>query len=90
LIGRFNWISRGIDGGDGAHILILIIIIDVCCLRKTFSAVLTGDNEVSPVNTDTSGKIKLFANPQQNMLDSGLSISDLNGVVRELIFTQAV
>ena len=48
---------------------------------KHFSAVLTGDNEVSPVNTDASGKIKLFANPQQNMLDYGLSISDLNGVV---------
>ena len=48
---------------------------------KHFSAVLTGDNEVPPVNTDATGKIKLFANPQQNMLDYQLSISDLNGVV---------
>jgi len=48
---------------------------------KHFSAVLTGDNEVPSVNTDATGKIKLFANPQQNMLDYQLSISDLNGVV---------
>ena len=48
---------------------------------KHFSAVLTGDNEVPPVNTDTTGKIKLFANPQQSTLDYQLSISDLNGVV---------
>jgi hypothetical protein len=48
---------------------------------KHFSAVLTGDNEVPPVNTDATGKIKLFANPQQSTLDYQLSISDLNGVV---------
>jgi hypothetical protein len=48
---------------------------------KHFSAVLTGDNEVPPVNTDATGKIKLFANPQQSTLDYQLSISDLNGVI---------
>jgi hypothetical protein len=48
---------------------------------KHFSAVLTGDNEVPPVNTDATGKIKLFANPQQSTLDYQISISDLNGVV---------
>jgi CHRD domain-containing protein len=48
---------------------------------KHFSAILTGDNEVPPVNTDATGKIKLFANPQQSTLDYQLSISDLNGVV---------
>ncbi|MGA9843016.1 MAG: CHRD domain-containing protein [Nitrososphaeraceae archaeon] len=48
---------------------------------KHFSAVLTGDNEVPPVNTDATGKIKLFANPQQSMLNYQISISDLNGVV---------
>ena len=48
---------------------------------KHFSAVLTGDNEVPPVNTDATGKIKLFANPQQNTLDYQLSISNLNGAV---------
>ena len=48
---------------------------------KHFSAVLTGDNEVPPVNTDATGKIKLFVNPQQSTLDYQLSISDLNGVV---------
>ena len=48
---------------------------------KHFSAVLTGDNEVPPVNTDATGKIKLFANPQQSTLDYQFSISDLNGVV---------
>lgn len=48
---------------------------------KQFSAVLTGDNEVPPVNTDATGKIKLIANSQQNMLDYQISISDLNGVI---------
>ena len=48
---------------------------------KHFSAVLTGDNEVPPVNTDATGKIKLFVNPQQSTLDYQFSISDLNGVV---------
>jgi hypothetical protein len=48
---------------------------------KHFTAVLTGDNEVPPVNTDATGRIKLFANPQQSALDYQLSISDLNGVV---------
>jgi len=48
---------------------------------KHFSAVLTGDNEVPPVNTDATGKIKLFVNPQQNTLDYQLSISNLNGAV---------
>ena len=48
---------------------------------KHFSAVLTGDNEIPPVNTDATGKIKLFANPQQSMLNYQISISDLNGVV---------
>ena len=47
---------------------------------KQFSAVLTGDNEVPPVNTDATGKIKLTAN-SQNLLDYQISISDLNGVV---------
>lgn len=48
---------------------------------KQFSAVLTGDKEVPPVNTDATGKIKLIANPQQSMLDYQISISDLNGVI---------
>jgi hypothetical protein len=48
---------------------------------KHFSAVFTGDNEVPPVNTDATGKIKLFVNPQQSTLDYQFSISDLNGVV---------
>jgi len=48
---------------------------------KHFSAVLTGDNEVPPVNTDATGKSQLYANPQQSTLDYQLSISDLNGVV---------
>jgi hypothetical protein len=48
---------------------------------KHFIGILTGDNEVPPVNTDATGKIRLFANSQQSTLDYQLSISDLNGVV---------
>lgn len=49
--------------------------------EKQFSAVLTGDNEVPPVNTDATGRIKLTTNSQQNALDYELSISNLNGIV---------
>jgi CHRD domain-containing protein len=49
--------------------------------EKQFSAVLTGDNEVPPVNTDAAGRIKLTTNSQQNALDYELSISNLNGIV---------
>ena len=49
--------------------------------EKQFSAVLTGDNEVPPVNTDATGRIKLTTNSQQNTLDYELSISNLNGIV---------
>lgn len=49
--------------------------------EKQFSTVLTGDNEVPPVNTDATGRIKLTTNSQQNALDYELSISNLNGIV---------
>ena len=49
--------------------------------EKQFSAVLTGDNEVPPVNTDAAGRIELTTNSQQNALDYELSISNLNGIV---------
>jgi CHRD domain len=48
---------------------------------KHFSAVLTGENEVPPVDTQATGRIKLIANPQQSALDYQISLSDLNGVV---------
>ena len=48
---------------------------------KHFSAVLTGENEVPPVDTQATGRIKLIANPQQSVLDYQISLSDLNGVV---------
>jgi hypothetical protein len=48
---------------------------------KEFSARLTDDNEVPPVDTDATGRIKLTANSQQDALDYQLSISNLNGVV---------
>jgi hypothetical protein len=50
---------------------------------KEFSARLTGDKEVPPVNTDATGRIKLTANRQQDAdaLGYQLSVSNLNGVV---------
>lgn len=49
--------------------------------EKQFRALLTGDNEVPPVDTQAIGKIKLIANPQQTALNYQISLSDLNGVV---------
>lgn len=48
---------------------------------KQFSAVLTGDNEVPPVNTEATGRIKLIANSQESALDYQISLSNLNGLV---------
>jgi CHRD domain len=48
---------------------------------KIFSARLTGDKEVPPVDTDATARIRLIANSQQNALDYRLSVSNLNGVV---------
>jgi CHRD domain-containing protein len=48
---------------------------------KQFSAVLTGDNEVPPIDTEATGRIKLIANSQQSALDYQLSLSNVNGVV---------
>jgi hypothetical protein len=48
--------------------------------EKEFSARLTGDKEVPPVDTDITGRIRLTANAQQDALDYQLSISNLNGV----------
>src|SRR6185312_3218718 len=48
---------------------------------KQFRAVLTGDNEVPPVDTQATGRIKIVPNPQQTALDFQISLSDLNGVV---------
>ncbi|HEY7083141.1 MAG TPA: CHRD domain-containing protein [Nitrososphaeraceae archaeon] len=48
---------------------------------KQFSAILTGENEVPPVDTEATGRIKLIANPQQSTLDYQISLSNLNGIV---------
>jgi hypothetical protein len=48
---------------------------------KQFRALLTGDNEVPPVDTQATGRIKIVPNPQQTALDYQISLSDLNGVV---------
>jgi Cu/Zn superoxide dismutase len=47
---------------------------------KEFSARLTGDKEVPPVDTDATGRVRLTANSQQDALDYQLSVSNLNGV----------
>jgi Cu/Zn superoxide dismutase len=49
-------------------------------LGKEFSARLTGDKEVPPVDSDATGRIRLTANSQQDALDYQLSVSNLNGV----------
>jgi CHRD domain len=46
-----------------------------------FSARLTGDKEVPPVDTDATARMRLIANSQQDALDYRLSVSNLNGVV---------
>ncbi|HJT49031.1 MAG TPA: CHRD domain-containing protein [Nitrososphaeraceae archaeon] len=48
---------------------------------KQFSTVLTGDNEVPPIDTEATGRIRLNANSQQSELVYQLSISNLNGMV---------
>jgi Cu/Zn superoxide dismutase len=48
---------------------------------KQFSARLTGDNEVPPVNKDATGRIRITVNSQQDALDYQLSLSSLKGVV---------
>jgi hypothetical protein len=48
---------------------------------KQFSAVLTGDNEVPPIDTQATGRIKIVPNPEQTALDFQIYLSDLNGVV---------
>jgi hypothetical protein len=47
---------------------------------KIFSARLTGDKEVPPVDTDATARIRLTSNSQDS-LDYQLSVSNLNGVV---------
>ena len=46
-----------------------------------FSARLSGDNEVPQVNTDSTGRIRLVVNSQQDALDYQISLSNLNGIV---------
>jgi hypothetical protein len=48
---------------------------------KIFSARLTGDREVPPVDTDATARIRLIANSQQDGLDYRLSVSNINGVI---------
>jgi CHRD domain-containing protein len=48
---------------------------------KIFSARLTGDKEVPPVDTDATARIRLISNSQQDALDYRISVSNLNGIV---------
>ena len=48
---------------------------------KIFSARLTGDREVPPVDTDATARIRLIANSQQGGLDYRLSVSNINGLI---------
>jgi CHRD domain len=48
---------------------------------QKFSAIMTGDKEVPPVSTDTTGTIKVVANSQQQTLDYDLTLTNLNGVI---------
>jgi CHRD domain len=46
-----------------------------------FSARLTGDNEVPPVDTDARGRVRLVVNSAQDAVDYQISFSNLNGIV---------
>jgi len=46
-----------------------------------FSAKLTGDNEVPPVNTDATGRIRLIGSSAQDTVDYQISLSNLNSIV---------
>jgi CHRD domain len=48
---------------------------------QEYSAKMTGDEEVPPVSTGTTGTIKLAANSQQDALDYNIDLTNLNGVV---------
>src|SRR5690349_19940135 len=48
---------------------------------QKFSAIMTGDKEVPPVSTDTTGTIRVVANSQQQTLDYDLTLTNLNGVI---------
>lgn len=48
---------------------------------QEFSAKMTGDKEVPPVSTDTTGTIRVKANSQQQTLDYDLTLTNLNGVI---------
>ena len=48
---------------------------------QKFSAKMTGDKEVPPVSTDTTGTIRVEANSQQQTLDYDLTLTNLNGVI---------
>lgn len=53
--------------------------------QQKFRAKMTGDKEVPPVNTDTTGTISLAvttnSKQQQNALDYDLTITNLNGAI---------
>jgi hypothetical protein len=42
---------------------------------------MTGDKEVPPVSTDTTGTIRVVANSQQQTLDYDLTVTNLNGMI---------
>jgi hypothetical protein len=48
---------------------------------QEYSAKMTGDEEVPPVSTGTTGTIKLAANSQQDALDYNIDLTNLNGVI---------
>jgi CHRD domain-containing protein len=48
---------------------------------QKFSAIMTGDKEVPPVSTDTTGTIRVQSNSQQQTLDYDLTLTNLNGVI---------
>ncbi len=48
---------------------------------QKFSAKMTGDKEVPPISTDTTGTIRVEANSQQQTLDYDLTLTNLNGVI---------
>jgi hypothetical protein len=57
-------------------VLVLVAVAPAAWADETFKAILSGDQEVPPVVTDTTGKFKLQLNPAETEAEITLTVSD--------------